>query len=106
MLHESTERALALNPEHLRAVAALITMRLPARAADARRAARMRQLVHVTSELNRALSTYACHALVHCQGTAGTSDFDADTQALRDALEHFFREVRDIAREYDDPAMA
>lgn len=49
MLHESTERALALNPEHLRAVAALM---------------------------------------------------------LRDALERFFREVRDIAREYDDTAMA
>jgi hypothetical protein len=62
----------------------------------------MRTLLAVTAELNRTLTTYARHALVHCHGTAGTSDLSADTAALNRALNAFCNEIGRVARDYDD----
>jgi hypothetical protein len=100
-MKDDYESALSIASADLDTVAELITMRFPLRAAEARRGARMRALMAVTADLNRALSTYAQHALVHCQGTAGTSDLSADTAALTEALRAFSTEIRMIAREYD-----
>ena len=60
----------------------------------------MRSLVMLASELTRALHTYSRHALVHCQGTAGTSDLEADTDALVRALHQFSLEISTVADEY------
>jgi hypothetical protein len=92
---------ISISPAELDTVAELITMRFPLRAPEARRLARMRGLMTVTSDLNRTLSTYAQHALVHCHGTAGTSDLSADTAALTQALRSFCAEIRMIAAEYE-----
>lgn len=92
---------ITIAPADLETVAELITMRFPLRLREARRLARMRGLMTVTADLNRTLSIYAQHALVHCQGTAGTSDLSADTVALNRTLRAFCAEIRAIAAEYD-----
>lgn len=92
---------ITIAPADLETVADLITMRFPLRLREARRLARMRSLMTVTADLNRTLSIYAKHALVHCQGSAGTSDLSADTVALNRTLRAFCAEIRTIAAEYD-----
>ncbi len=92
---------ITIAPADLETVAELITMRFPLRFREARRLARMRGLMTVTADLNRTLSIYAQHALVHCQGTAGTSDLSADTVALNRTLRAFCAEICAIAAEYD-----
>lgn len=87
--------------DDLETIAELITMRFPLRGPESRRLARMRGLMTLTADLNRTLSVYAQHALVHCQGTAGTSDLSADTAALNRALRAFAAEIQIIAGEYD-----
>jgi hypothetical protein len=94
--------ALAVRAEDLKTVAELITMRFPLRAPETRRVARLRSLLAATAEVNRSLSTFLEHALVHCHGTAGTSDLSADTVALDQALRNFSSEVASIAHDYDD----
>jgi len=96
-----TMESIIISPEDLDTIAELIVMRFPLRVAEGRRLARMRALMLVTAALNRAVSTYAQHALVNCQGTAGTSDLCADTAALNHALQAFSTEIRMIAHEYD-----
>jgi hypothetical protein len=91
---------LAIDAADLRTIADVITMRFEQRAEEAQRAARMRTLVRVTAELSRTLSTYSRHALVNCQGTAGTSDFSADTERLSEALDAFCAEVRAVSSEF------
>lgn len=92
---------ITIAPADLETIAELITMRFPLRLQEARRLARMRGLMTVTADLNRTLSIYAQHALVHCQGTAGTSDLSADTVALNRTLRAFCAEICTIAAEYD-----
>jgi hypothetical protein len=94
-------KALIVTTEDLRTVAELVTMRFPLRAPETRRVARLRSLLAATAEVNRSLSTFLEHALVHCHGTAGTSDLSADTVALDQALRSFSAEIADVAREYD-----
>ena len=94
--------ALAVKTKDLQTVAELITMRFPLRAPETRRVARLRGLLAATTEVNRTLSTFLEHALVHCQGTAGTSDLSADTMALDQALRNFSAEVASVACDYDD----
>jgi hypothetical protein len=90
-----------VNTEDLKTVAELVTMRFPLRGPETRRVARLRGLLAATAEVNRSLSTFLEHALVHCHGTAGTSDLSADTVALDHALRTFSAEIADVAREYD-----
>ena len=94
--------ALAVKTDDLKTVAELVTMRFPLRAPETRRVARLRSLLAATAEVNRSLSTFLEHALVHCHGTAGTSDLSADTAALDHALRTFSAEIGSIARDYDD----
>ena len=95
-----TSNVLKMDPADLEALERIITMRLPGTEAECARAARMRVLVRTAGDLARALSTYSRHALVHCQGTAGASDFSVDTAQLCAAMAAFCGEVRDVASEY------
>jgi dTDP-4-dehydrorhamnose reductase len=97
-----SENALCIRSTDLNTVAELITMRFPLRGPEAKRVARLRTLLAATAELNRTLATYSQHALVHCHGTAGTSDLSADTAALDQALRTFCAEIEEVARDYDD----
>ncbi len=99
---QPSENALLITSEDLDTVAELITMRFPLRTPEAKRVARLRTLLAATAELNRILATYSQHALVHCQGTAGTSDLSADTAALDQALRTFSGEIAAVARDYGD----
>jgi hypothetical protein len=100
-MNETSEAPrLAIDAADLRTIADVITMRFDQRTAEAQRAARMRTLVRVTADLSRTLSTYSRHALVNCQGTAGTSDFSADTERLSQALDAFCAEVRAVSSDY------
>lgn len=92
--------ALSLAISDLNDVERVITLRLANHRQEGRRAERMRALVRVTSELTRTLSTYSRHALVHCQGTAGTTDLSDDTRRLTTALEAFCAEIHAVATEY------
>lgn len=91
---------LSLAIRDLENVERAITLRLPNGHQEGRRADRMRALVRVTAELTRSLSTYSQHALVHCQGTAGTTDLSDDTRRLGAALEAFCHEIHAVADEY------
>jgi hypothetical protein len=101
-MNNDYRKALTIDTEHLRTVAELITMRYPLRGPETRRVARLRSLLGAASEVNRSLSIFLEHALVHCHGTAGTSDLTADTVALDQALRAFSVEVESVARDYDD----
>jgi hypothetical protein len=94
--------ALIVKSEDLKTVAELVTMRFPLRAPETRRVVRLRSLLAATAEVNRSLSTFLEHALVHCHGTAGTSDLTADTVALDQALRSFSAEIASVAHDYDD----
>lgn len=97
----TTHDALLINSADLNTVAGLISMRFSPRDQERERVARLRTLLAATSELNRSLAAYAQHALVHCHGTAGTSDLAADTAALDLALQIFCFEFGAVARDYD-----
>lgn len=99
-LMASTEFAVSVSPSDLTTVTQLIRMRLPTTAAEAQRLAHMRRLVRLASELTCTVRTYSRHALVHCQGTAGISDLEADTDALVQALHAFSDEISTIAGEF------
>ena len=93
--------ALAVKTDDLKTVAELITMRFPLRAPETRRVARLRTLLAATAEVNRSISTFLEHALVHCHGTAGSSDLSADTAALDQALRNFSAEIASVANDYE-----
>lgn len=99
---QAPEPALLISSTHLKTVAELITMRFPLRVAESKRVSRLRALLNSAAELNRTLAVYSQHALVHCHGTAGTSDLTADTSALDRALRNFGAEIEAVALEYDD----
>jgi hypothetical protein len=94
--------SLVVRTEDLKTVAELVTMRFPLRAPETRRVVRLRSLLAATAEVNRSLSTFLEHALVHCHGTAGTSDLSADTAALDQALRSFSAEIASVAHDYDN----
>jgi hypothetical protein len=102
MMTNDYRKALVVDTEDLKTVAELITMRFPLRGPETRRVARLRSLLAATAEVNRSLSTFLEHALVHCHGSAGTSDLSADTIALDQALRTFSTEVESVARDYDE----
>lgn len=86
--------------EDLEIVAAVIKMRAPLRASETRRIAQTFKLIDAAAGLNRALSSYTQHALVHCQGSHGTADIAADTATLHSALREFSLRVAILADEY------
>lgn len=105
MTHDR-QNALVVTSDDLNTVAELITMRFPLRGPETKRVSRLRSLLAATAELHRTLSTYSQHALVHCHGTAGTSDLSADTAALDQALRTFCAEIESVARDYGDAVNA
>ncbi|MDQ2664587.1 MAG: hypothetical protein M3Z05_01115 [Gemmatimonadota bacterium] len=102
MASHSFTRGMAIEEDDLLVVARAITMRSPLPATESVRAARLRALALVAAHLGRTLSTYARHALVNCQGTAGASDIDSDTRLLVEALRVFSVEVESISSTYAD----
>jgi len=102
---------LTIHLEDLRRVEAAVTLRHDSRDDETRRAARMRRFAAAAAELGRTLSTYATHALVHSQGTAGATDFARDTDAVGTALMSFADQLFLVARDQrarlrlDDGAM-
>ena len=81
-------------------VAEAVMARFPLRAGEARRQARMRELLAQSQELNRLLAAHTHRVLVHCQGTHGVGDLAADSESLFDALAAYGALVRDIADTY------
>lgn len=74
--------------------------RCPSRAGEARRLARMRELLTQSQELNRLLAAHTHRALVHCQGSHGIGDVAADAELLFDALAAYGELIRDTANMY------
>lgn len=91
---------MAIDEDDLLVVAQAITLRCPVQGVEAARATRLRTLAQVAAHLGRTLSTYARHALVNCQGTAGASDVEVDTRLLAEALRVFSIEVQSVASTY------
>ncbi len=91
---------MSIGEDDLLVVARAITMRCPLPATESLRAARLRALALVAAQLGRTLSTYARHALVNCQGTAGASDVELDTRLLVEALRGFASEVESVSSSY------
>jgi hypothetical protein len=89
-----------IRPDDLRCVAEVAKLRIPSASAEGRRIARVRALLIAAGQLNRALTAFTHDALVHCHGTPGTSDLDADTRVLADALGIFSNELRGVTEEY------
>ncbi len=77
---------MTISAPDLLAVERMITMRLPTASHEQERVEQTRRLVRVTAELTRTLSTYSRHALVHCQGSAGTTDLGEDTARLTPSI--------------------
>jgi hypothetical protein len=71
----------------------LSMLRSPEPSAERRRVESARTLLDSASELNRALSLLIKHALVHCQGTPGCADLEADNRALAAAIAEYTREA-------------
>ena len=86
--------------EDFAVVAEAVMARFPLRAGEARRLARVRELLTQSQELNRLLGAHTHRALVHCQGTHGIGDVAADSHSLFDALAAYSVLIRDIADTY------
>jgi hypothetical protein len=86
--------------EDFAVVAEAVMARFPLRAGEARRLAKMRELLAQSQELNRLLAAHTHRALVHCQGTHGIGDIAADSNSLFDALAGYGVLIRDIADTY------
>lgn len=89
-----------IRPDDLKCAAEIAKLRLPSASAEGGRKARLRALLISAGQLNRALSAFTRDALVHGHGTPGTSDLDADTAELADALRLFSNELRGVTEEY------
>jgi hypothetical protein len=96
MQHDAPEIPRITAPD-LYAAAELIVTRCSSASREAERIARLRTMLRATAGLNRTLNRYAQHALVHCQGSAGTSDLSADTVDLIQALQRFCTELHEVA---------
>jgi len=86
--------------DDLQIVAHAFLLRLPLRTPEARRVARLRELLEISSELGRQLAAQTHCGRVHCQGSHGTGDLHADTAALYGTLAAFGALTRAIADEY------
>jgi hypothetical protein len=94
------QTSIRIAPDDLRVVAQALMLRLPLRAAESRRLARMHQLLEVSSELGRAVGAQTHCGRVHCQGSYGAGDLIGDTETLASALVAYASLVHDVATEY------
>jgi hypothetical protein len=90
----------AISQENLQIVAEMMVMRLPLRAAEQRRVARVRQLLAAEAELGRAVSAHTQHGLINCQGSHGAANLGDDTAALFRALVSYAALLGEVASEY------
>lgn len=86
--------------EDLQIVAEMVVMRLPLRAPEQRRVARVRELLAAQAEFGRAISAHTQHALINCQGSHGAANLADDTTALYQALASYAALLREVAQEY------
>ncbi|MEO8333510.1 MAG: hypothetical protein ABI664_00960 [bacterium] len=100
MTDERDQGTVSLSYRDLTAVATVVTARLPIRDGEARRLARMHQLLASAGELNRTLATHTHRVLVHCQGSHGVGDIATDTRALFEALADYAALIRETADAY------
>lgn len=85
--------AVSVAAADLSTVSQLFWMRPSSPTAEPARIERMRHLALLAAELIGTLRTYSRHAPVHCQGTAGTRDLEADTEALVRDLRDFLQAI-------------
>src|ERR671917_21202 len=99
-MHPTTQDSEVIAYDDLAAINAVAMMRLPLRAAEAERLARMRQLLDAASDLSKALSAHTHCALVNCRGTYGAGSLDVEAEALARALREYAMLVRKVAADY------
>lgn len=92
--------SLAISHEDLLVAAHAAMLRLPLRAPETRRVARVRELLDASAEVARVLRAQVHTGSVHCQGTCGTGDLVAETEILYQALARFAGLVHETADEY------
>ena len=104
-MSNTEKQGVAVTREDLDIVTAALMARFPAGPVEQRRIAHMHQLLASCADLGRMLTAYTQHGLVHCQGTRGCMDLEADTAALHTALEAWSASVRGAAERYRNPAL-
>lgn len=102
MYSEEQDRV-SLGRADLQAVTEAMMARFPTRVAEAARADDMRRLLAASADLVRTLNAYTQHGLVHCQGSRGCMDLEADTAALYAALGAWCEQVQGAALKYRYP---
>jgi hypothetical protein len=102
MSHPSKDDRSLLRAE-LDIVTAALGARFPTKGTEDRRIAHMHEMLAAAGGLSRALVAYTQHGLVHCRGTRGCSDLEADAASLYEALEAWSDSVRTIAALYPIP---
>jgi hypothetical protein len=93
-----------INTTGLHVAARLAMSRADTLATERRRVQAVRAFLESAAGLNQALSVFVRHALVHSQGSPGTSDLAADTNALVGALADFAEQLDRVATDSDDSA--
>jgi hypothetical protein len=91
---------IVIEREDLRVLAQALMLRLPLRAQESRRVARMRELLDCSAELTRVLAAQTHSGRVNCHGSHGIGDLEAETDALIDALAEYATILRDVAAEH------
>jgi hypothetical protein len=102
-MSDSPRADVSLIHRELEIVTAALTARFPTKVIEDRRIAHMHEMLATASGLGRALTAYTQHGLVHCRGTRGCTDLDADAIALFEALAAWCDSVREIAALYPLP---
>ena len=103
-MSDKEQQHVAVTREDLDIVTAALMARFPTGAVEERRIAHMHQVLASCADLGRMLTAYTQHGLVHCQGTRGCMDLEADTAALHAALDSWCASVRGAADRYRHPA--
>jgi hypothetical protein len=100
MMDARNPGTICFSPRDLAVVARVVTARLPLREGEARRLARMRQLLASAGELNRTLAAHTHRSLVNVQGSQGVGDIAVDTNALYESLAEYAELIRETADAY------
>jgi hypothetical protein len=99
-MSDSPKADASLLQRELEIVTAALTARFPSQPTEERRIAHMHEMLAAAACLGRALTAYTRHGLVHCRGTRGCTDLEADTLALFEALTAWCDSVHEIAAFY------
>jgi hypothetical protein len=97
---DSTPPSVLIRHDDLRVAAEAMLLRLPLRTPESRRVAHCRALLDASAELARLMAAHTHCGRVQSQGSHGTGDLVADTEALYAALAAFADLVHDFAGEY------